>query len=152
MTEIPVWLDDQNLHDRYRDILEMATHYYRTNTRPEIEPFIQFNHDQARFSDNWNIKYSGYLTMLYGFEAESDYRDAVKSKISSWNRVLGRIKRDEKMTDKNLGYIEEIKAGCMIPFGDMQLMIGGFGQEYDEIISCVKNSSGDIDESGESEE
>lgn len=110
MTEIPVWRDDETLNAKYKEILRLATHYYTTKTKPEIEPLIQFSYDQGRFTDNWNIKYSGYLTMLYGFEVEGDYQDSVKSKVASWNRVFGRVKRGEKMTANNLGYLNEIKA------------------------------------------
>lgn len=109
MVEIPIWKDDKELNAKYREVLELATHYYRSKEKPPIEPLIIFDEDRGKFSDNWNIKYSAYLTMLYGFEKESDYQDTVKGKTASWNRVVGRIKRQERMTDSNLKYIEEIK-------------------------------------------
>ena len=75
-----------------------------------IYQLIIFDESKGKFTDNWNIKYSSYLTYLYGFEHESAYQDEFKSKVSSWNRVVGRIKRGDKMTANNLAYIEEIKA------------------------------------------
>lgn len=110
MTEIPIWRDDEGLLETYNEISTLAKRYYDKKEQPPVEPSVVFDWDKGRFSDNWNIKYSAYLTHLYGFETEGDYQDAYKSKIASWNRVLGRAVRGERMTDKNLMYINEIKA------------------------------------------
>jgi len=109
MMEIPIWRDDKMLNDKYREILELATYYYRNKEKPPLEPTIIFDYNKGKFGDNWNIKYSAYLTMLYGFEAESNYQDAFKSKIAAWNRVLGRIKKEKRITEANLAYMTEIK-------------------------------------------
>lgn len=109
MTEIPIWRDDSGLLEKYTEVVTLAKRYYDKKEKPPVEPSIIFDWDKGRFSDNWNIKYSAYLTYLYGFETEGDYQDAFKSKVGSWNRVVGRIKRGEKMTANNLQYIEEIK-------------------------------------------
>jgi hypothetical protein len=105
-----------------------------------------FDHAKGRFSDNWNVKYSAYLTYLYGFEHESMYQDAIKSTVSAWNRVLGRIVRGERMTDKNLAYIEEIKNGSKIKFGKMECEIEPFN--LDEIISHYRDDDVEIHEEG----
>lgn len=109
MTEIPIWRDDEGLMERYTEVTTLAKMYQDKKERPPLEPLIIFDYAKGKFSDNWNIKYSAYLTYLYGFEHESAYQDEYKGKISSWNRVMGRIKRGEKMTAGNLAYIEEIK-------------------------------------------
>lgn len=110
MTEIPIWLDDELLNAKYKEVVTLAKMYYDKKEQPPLEPLVVFDKSKGKFTDNWNIKYSAYLTYLYGFETESDYQDAFKSKIASWNRVVGRMKRGDKMTASNLAYIEEIKA------------------------------------------
>lgn len=110
MTEIPIWRDDELLNEKYKEVVTLAKRYYDKKEQPPVEPTIVFDYGKGKFTDNWNIKYSAYLTYLYGFETEGDYQDAFKSKTASWNRVLGRIVRGEKMTESNLNYINEIKA------------------------------------------
>ena len=109
MTEIPIWRDDKELNAKYEEVLNLATYYYISGEEPPKEPLIVFDEAKGKFTDNWNIKYSAYLTMLYGFETEGDYQDAFKSKLASWNRVLGRIKKGKKLTESNEQYIEEMK-------------------------------------------
>ena len=110
MTEIPIWRNDELLNAKYLEVVTLAKRYYDKKEQPPLEPLIIFDESKGKFTDNWNIKYSSYLTYLYGFEHESAYQDEFKSKVSSWNRVVGRIKRGDKMTASNLAYIEEIKA------------------------------------------
>lgn len=110
MIEIPVWRDDDLLNRKYEEVTALIKKYRDNKERPPKEPLIVFDYDQGRFTDNWNIKYSAYLTYLYGFETESDYRDEVENKIAAWNRVLGRVTKGKRMTDSNLEYIEEIKS------------------------------------------
>lgn len=109
LSEIPIWKDDEVLRKAYEDKLARITEAYETQTQPDREKLVIWDEDKGKFSDNWNIKYSSYLTYLYGFNHESEYTDAFKSKIASWNRVVGRIKRGDNMTKSNLEYIEEIK-------------------------------------------
>jgi len=131
MCEIPIWRDDNLLNEKYKEIVTLAKMYYDKKERPPLEPMIIFDCDKGKFTDNWNIKYSAYLTYLYGFEVEGDYQDVFKSKVGSWNRVVGRIKRGEKMTASNLQYIDEIK----VEFSN-----------FDEIVETFK-----LDEAFESE-
>jgi len=118
MTEIPIWRDDELLNAKYKEVVTLAKMYYDKKEKPPVEPLITFDWAKGRFSDNWNVKYSGYLTYLYGFETEGDYQDAYKGQIASWNRVLGRAVRGERMTDKNIAYIGEIK-GTFNNFDDI---------------------------------
>lgn len=127
MTEIPIWREDELLNAKYKEVVTLAKMYYDKKEKPPVEPMIVFDWAKGRFTDNWNIKYSAYLTMLYGFETEGDYQDAFKSKVASWNRVVGRIKRGEKMTTSNLQYIEEIKT----KFPDFDEIVADFKPEED---------------------
>lgn len=125
MVEIPIWADDKGLEERYHSTIELISAYYEKKEQPPKEPHILFDYDKGRFCDNWNIKYSAYLTYLYGFEREGEYEDAFKGKIASWNRVLGRIVRGEKMTKNNEGYIEEMR---------------GLFPNFDEIVEVAKKT------------
>lgn len=98
-------------NDRYQKKLmeswKKKSEYYKSKKRPPLEPLIVT--ENGRFSMNFNVAYSSYLTLLYGFQHSEEYREAFSGKISSWNRVLKRIADDEKMTKGNLEYIEEMK-------------------------------------------
>lgn len=128
MTEIPIWREDAELFEKYKEVVTLAKMYHDKKEQPPLEPLIKFDKDKGKFSDNWTIKYSAYLTYLYGFETEGDYQDAYKAKIASWNRVVGRIKRGEKMTANNLNYIEGIKQ----EFPDYEELISNFNIEEEE--------------------
>ena len=109
LSEIPIWVDDPILKEAYESKIKRITYHYKNQIEPEREKLIIWDEDKGRFSDNWNVKYSSYLTFLYGFNHESEYTDAFKSKIASWNRVVGRVKRGDNMTKSNLEYLEEMK-------------------------------------------
>jgi hypothetical protein len=101
----------------------------------KIAPEIEFSEDFGKFSLSWQVKYSGYLTLLYGYENQAHFDNEWKKEVTSWNRVLGRIVRGDKMTDKNLEIISRIKSR----FSD-----------FDEVVQKVK-SSGVIPEESEDE-
>lgn len=86
---------------------------YLKETPPEMEPLIA--EENGRFSLNFNVMYSNYLTMIYGFEHQEEYREAYSGKIASWNRVLKRMADEEKITKSNLEYIEEMRAAGYEP-------------------------------------
>ena len=71
---------------------------------------IVFDAGFRKFSANWKVGYSQYLTMLYGLKNQKEFDDKYKKKVESWNRVLGRIAEDKDMTKKNLGFLDEMKA------------------------------------------
>lgn len=75
---------------------------------PKREELVMFSEDLGKFSKNFNVEYSGYLTPLYGFAQPSEYDEAFKPLISRWNRVLNRVKKGDKMTPKNLEVLDEI--------------------------------------------
>lgn len=90
--------------------------YLDANQQPPPEKLILF---EEKFTKNFNIEYSQYLTLVYGWERPDQYSDSVKGKIASWNRVLSRIKqvnagaetktgKKVALTDKNKIAIEEM--------------------------------------------
>lgn len=106
----------KTIDDKMFDDLYNLKGYLDANEQPPKEPLILF---EEKFTKNFNIEYSSYLTLVYGFEQPMDYADSVKGKIASWNRTLKRLKdinagvttktgKPTLLTDKNKLVIEEM--------------------------------------------
>lgn len=76
---------------------------------PPLESFVVWDADLKKFSRNWGVEYSAYLTMLYGFQTQLEFEEVAMPKAARWNRVLGRVAKGDKMTAKNLEVIEEMR-------------------------------------------
>jgi hypothetical protein len=92
--------------------LEEITKYYKDGIEPPKEELIIF--ENGKFKTNWKIQYSPYLSMLYEIdgkpiETPDVYFEKFSPLVSSWNRVITRIKEKQKMTPSNLEKIEEMK-------------------------------------------
>lgn len=90
---------ESSKHLKEEDFIEMVTEegidfpvFHWTEGLPPLEPLIVFSHDLGKFSKNFNVEYSGYLKLLYGFDQPSDYADEFQPVIGRWNRVLARLK------------------------------------------------------------
>ncbi len=103
--------------------LEQITQYWKDDVEPPKEELILW--EDGKFKTNWKIQYSPYLSMLYTYEADGkqkqietpdEYFDAFSPLISSWNRVIKRIKEKAAMTKSNLEKVEEMKR---YGFGDI---------------------------------
>jgi hypothetical protein len=109
---IEFWVlpNDKELYKLYcADILQMSE-YYTAKTLPPKEKLIKF--ETGRFSENWNVLYSKYLTHSYGFNTKEEYKNHVLPKIGRWNRVMARIKDGKQLTPDNREAIDEMrKAG-----------------------------------------
>lgn len=92
--------------------------YLDDKAQPPPAPLILF---EEKFNQNFSVEYSEYLTLVYGFETPEHYRESVKGKVTSWNRVLARVKLiDEgkttktgkpiKLTDKNKAALEQMES------------------------------------------
>lgn len=75
--------------------------------QPDPEPLIVF--ENGKFNENYRVKYSAYLTHLYGFKVAEDYEQEVRPKIQRWNRVLKRIADGKDMTDDNKAALQEMR-------------------------------------------
>lgn len=95
--------------NEYKEFIENLSMYHFLNERPPIEKHIVFDNDIGKFCKNFNVAYSGYLTMLYGFANQKEFDDKYTPIVSRWNRVLDRIKKGKEMTAKNNDVLEEIK-------------------------------------------
>lgn len=93
----------------YKGHIERISKYYEADQRPPLEPNLIFDPDLLKFKDNWKVKYSKYLTLLYGFKSQMHYEDEVSKMVARFNRVIKRIAEDKRMTDNNLEVIEEMK-------------------------------------------
>lgn len=108
MAEIPILQDDKDLLERYKNKIGTITNFYNKKEMPPKEAEILWEEETQRFTKNFNIEYSSYLTKIYGFATPNDYDEKVGSKIESWNRVIGRIKEGKTLTDKNKVAISEM--------------------------------------------
>lgn len=97
--------------------LEQITKYHKDDIEPPKEELILW--EDGKFKTNWKIQYSPYLTMLYTYtdadgkdkaiETPDEYFEAFSPIVSSWNRVIKRIKDKAPMTKSNLEKLEEMK-------------------------------------------
>jgi hypothetical protein len=108
MLEVPVF-NPSSVEDEYKEEIEKISRAYQADIQPELEKAIIFDEDTQKFSKNWRIAYSDYLTMLYGFKDQKEFDDKYVGMVGKWNRVVGRIKRGDKMTPKNEEVIKEIR-------------------------------------------
>jgi hypothetical protein len=153
MAEVPIVLDG-DVEKEYHDTIEIFTKYYNAEKDTPIEEFIEkvieeglnswkynwreglppreqlviFSDDLGKFSKNFNVEYSGYLTPLYGFRQPSEYDEAFKPLISRWNRVLTRCKKGVKMTIKNLEVLDEIREHGF----DLEAILASFVEDNEE--------------------
>jgi hypothetical protein len=95
--------------NEYKQVIETITKYHKSEERPPLEKVIEFSQDIGKFAKNFNVAYSGYLTMLYGFKDQAEFDAKYTPIVSRWNRVMARIKNGDKMTDKNNEVIKEIE-------------------------------------------
>lgn len=106
MLEVGV-MNPSGIEDYYKKDIETMTEVSNKGEEPPKEPEIVFEY--GRFSTNWKVEYSNYLTKLYGYKTPDEYREAHKKKIAQWNRTVSRVAKGSKMTDLNLKTLEEIK-------------------------------------------
>lgn len=104
MLEIPV----QDMEQEYKEFIEKATEMMKSNKMPEKEKEILFSEETGKFSSNYKIEYSNYLTLLYGYQTPREYSDKAKSRTATYNRVIGRIAKKDNLTDKNKEVIDDI--------------------------------------------
>lgn len=118
MEESKVEYPNTELEAQYNNTLEKLRGYLDANEQPPVEKLITW---EGKFSKNLDVEYSNYLTLLYGFDTPDDYRASVVGKISSWNRVLKRLKDVKEgkttpsgkpitLTDKNKKALDELRA------------------------------------------
>jgi len=142
MEEFNVFNNEENLEMYRADIKKMSKYYAAgfdpknpTDLMPPLEPLVVFEEGTWRFSKNWNVEYSDYLKLLYGYETPEAYRMGWQYKVSSWNRVFKRCVKGDNMTPKNIEVIKE--ASKMFPKWDRLVAAakadGAFQTEEEEV-------------------
>lgn len=108
MMEIPVYLNSF-VEAEYKAEIEKISYYHMKDEMPPLEKPIVWDTDMLKFAKNFNVAYSGYLTMLYGLQNQMEFDEKYAPMSERWNRVLNRAKAKKKMTDKNLSALKEIE-------------------------------------------
>lgn len=119
------------IEDIYKKDIETITGYINSKQIPPKEKPIVFDEMFGRFSANWKVGYSSYLTYLYELENQFAFDEKYKPIVDRWNRVLGRIASGKDMTDNNKEALEEIKKE---------------GFNIDKIVELAKNGKELINE------
>lgn len=96
--------------EEYKKRIELLTGYYNAKQMPPLEEEVLFDKDTGKFTKNWKIEYSNYLTKLYGYKTPEDYRLRWDGEVAQFNRTIGRIVGDKNMTALNKEVIEKMKA------------------------------------------
>ncbi len=108
MMEFVINVNSVEVEKDYKNAIEIISKYYYANEEPPKEKYILF--EDGKFTKNFNISWSGYLTLVYGFKEPREYDEPYGKKATNWNRVLKRLKDGLKITARNEEIIKEIKA------------------------------------------
>ena len=94
---------------RYCEDAATMHNFLQAKQRPPLEEEVFFDWETNKFSKNWRVEYSNYLTMLYGYAEPIDYRDRWDKPVAQWNRVVGRVAQGKQMTKLNLEVLAAIR-------------------------------------------
>lgn len=89
--------------DVIADITEI-TKYHTTDTQPEKEKLVIWNENTEKFTKNWKVEYSPYLSMLYTytpdetgvekpFERPDEYSEYATKLVAGMNRVIAKMRK-----------------------------------------------------------
>lgn len=70
------------------------------------EPLLIWDPEIEKFSKNWKIEYSNWLTD-YGFEISEEYAKPAQSKALRLNNIIKRLREGKEMSKVNLKTLEE---------------------------------------------
>jgi len=111
----------EDLEQMIIDDLKLITKYHNEDVEPEKEKLILWDSLAEKFTKNWKVEYSPYLTKLYSrkkneddkeetpFEFPDEYSEWVTPIVSGLNRVVKRIKEGKEMTKSNEEWLEKSK-------------------------------------------
>ncbi len=107
MLEVGI-MNPSPLEDEYKKDIEDMTKYVMDDEQPPLEKFIVYNEEFDKFSANYKVGYSNYISKLYGYKNQSDFDEKYKPIVERWNRVLGRVREGKTMTANNIQAKDEI--------------------------------------------
>lgn len=128
----PTPIEEIYLHD-----INTMSNYFLRNEEPSPELEILFDEELFRFSKNWKVEYSNYLTKIYEYKEPESYRERWDRKVGQFNRVFGRMVAGKNMTALNKNLIEEMIAY----FPNLDELVGkakAVAKEHPEIIEEEK--------------
>lgn len=125
MLEIPVF-NPSETEDEYKSEITAMTEFYNNREQPPKEENILFEKDFARFTTNYRVAYSNYLTYLYGYKNQLEFDLENKPVVERYNRVMERVVTGKTMTPANIEVIDEIKRKF---------------ENYDEIVSVIQKKA-----------
>lgn len=108
----------EDLEQMIVDDLKLITKYHNEDIEPEKESLILWDSIAEKFTKNWKVEYSPYLSKLYSRDMEGkdvpfgqpdEYSDWSTPIVSGLNRVVKRIKEGKDMTKSNEEWIEKAK-------------------------------------------
>lgn len=108
LLEHPVYNPSKSVED-YKRFVSMMTDIIKSGKAPDKMPEIKFDTLELKFSKEFTVEYSNYLTMIYGYKTPEEYRERWDKLLKSFNRVYKRCVTGSKMTQANLDVIEEAK-------------------------------------------
>ncbi len=113
----------------YKAFIEKMTEILKNPEMPPRETGIVFDPDLGKFAKNFNVAYSGYLTLLYGFKDQKEFDDIHTPIVARWNRVMARLKNGDKITAKNEEVFTEMRLAGYEPTTLVDMFVGSGVEE-----------------------
>lgn len=88
-------LNPSSVEQEYKSAIEVISAHFKAGTTPPKEKLIVFDAEYGKFTKNFGVEWSPYLTMLYDFEEPRAYSEIYGKKATNWNRVMKRVKTAE---------------------------------------------------------
>lgn len=88
LAEVPVLRSDVDLREKfYMDLYQMAS-LLKNDQPPAKEPLVVYDPNHTKFTLNWEVSRSRYLSYIYGYASSDEYEQAVEPLVSDLNYAL----------------------------------------------------------------
>lgn len=110
--------------------MNMVYHLTPQEVREKFkEPLLNFNDETEKFSKNFEVEYSSYLTD-YGFDRPDQYKDKAASPARRLNLIVKKIREGKDITGKvNVKSLEE----CYAFYPDAEPIIKSLEAKYEQV-------------------
>jgi len=153
--------NDEKTFQIYKADIKKMTEYYNAGfdkknplkLAPPKDPHVLFEEGTWRFTKNFNVEYSNYLTMVYGFETPEDFRNSCQSKIAAWSRAFKRYVLEGKEIKRKVG--GEIKTSiCELTASNKskrdECIKEGF--DWDKYVKAARKDNAFVDKPDDNED
>ena len=89
LREVEVF-NDAETEEEYRKEIAEVSRVFLKNEQVPLESCIIYDEDTEKFSKNWQVAYSAYLTKLYGFKDQMEYDEIYVPMATRFNGALKR--------------------------------------------------------------